>query len=179
MFLILDAMVRMIAPILAFTSDEVWQAMPHTSADDAENVVFNQMPKAYNDYALGTDELALWDKLIVVRSGINAALETARANKLVGKPLEAAVTLLCSDENAYNAYKPFEQLLAELCIVSYLHIEMGEGGTPCEGVENLSVKVERAQGEKCERCWIYSDSVGHDTEHPTLCARCAKVVRSL
>ncbi len=179
MFLILDAMVRMIAPILAFTSDEVWQAMPHTSADDAENVVFNQMPKVYNDYALGTDELAQWDKLIAVRSGINAALETARANKLVGKPLEAAVTLLCSDENAYHAYKPFEQLLTELCIVSHLHIEMGEGGVPCEGVENLSVKVERAQGAKCERCWIYSDSVGHDTEHPTLCARCAKVVRSL
>lgn len=179
MFLILDAMVRMIAPILAFTSDEVWQAMPHTSADDAENVVFNQMPKAYNDYALGADELAQWDKLIAVRSGINAALETARASKLVGKPLEAAVTLLCGDEAAYNTYKPFEQLLTELCIVSHLHIERGEGGVPCEGMENLSVKVERAQGEKCERCWIYSDTVGHDAGHPTLCTRCAKVVRSM
>ena len=179
MYLFLDAMVRMLAPILAFTSDEVWHAMPHTSKDDVENVVFNQMPTAYESYALSVEEMVRWERLVTLRSGVNAALETARANKLIGKPLEASVTLLCS-EAACAEFKPLEKLLAELCIVSHLHVVAGEGeGAPCEGIEGVSVKVERAHGEKCERCWTYSDTVGQDAEHPALCKRCADVVRAM
>ncbi len=176
MFLILDAMVRMLAPILAFTSDEVWQAMPHRTDDDARNVLLNQMPCAYGEYALNAEGLALWEQLVAVREPVNAALETARADKLIGKPLEAAVTLLCSEE-AYAKYKPYEAVLSELCIVSHFTVEKAEQGVESE--TGISVQVQRAHGEKCERCWTYSESVGQDAEHPTLCSRCAAVVRRM
>ena len=123
--------------------------------------------------------MARWARLVMLRDGVNAALETARANKLIGKPLEASVTLFC-DEAAYAAFQPLEKLLAELCIVSHLHVVPGTGeGVPCEGMEGVSIRVERTHGEKCDRCWIYSDTVGQDAEHPTLCKRCADVVRAM
>ena len=178
MYIILDAMIRMLAPILPFTSDEVWHAMPHKAEDDAENIVFNQMVPPYAAYALSDDEMAQWDRLIAVRSGVNAVLEGARAEKLIGKPLEAVVTLHCSDE-LYSELLPMQKLLTELCIVSGLELEKGQGGTACEGVEGLGISVRRASGEKCERCWIYSDTVGSDSEHPTLCKRCADVIRRM
>ncbi|MPN11141.1 hypothetical protein SDC9_158442 [bioreactor metagenome] len=72
--------------------------MPHRAADDAENILLNQMPKAYSEYALDADSFAVWQSYIALRDGVNLKLEAARAEKLIGKPLEAAVTLTCSHE---------------------------------------------------------------------------------
>lgn len=176
MYEILDALVRMIAPILCFTADEIWQAMPHRDGDDTVNVVLNAMPKVNPEWAFAEDASAKWDKLIALRDDVNKALEEARKNKVIGKPLEAWVTVYADDEMAALLETVPADELAALCIVSKLRVIRGNG----EGMqgENLPVQIaiERASGEKCERCWMYVDSIGQDSKHPTLCARCAAVV---
>lgn len=178
MFLILDAMVRMLAPILCFTSDEIWHAMPHRSNDDAENVMFNSMVDAYDEYAL--DENTMYDlgTLVALRDDVNLVLEEARNAKLIGKPLEAAVTLYC-DDKAYAALSDKLELLKTMFIVSDVVIKKGSEGKPCEHFKGADVTVEVAGGNKCERCWCFSAEVGKDAEHPTLCARCASVVKGI
>lgn len=176
MYEILDALVRMIAPILCFTADEIWQAMPHRDGDDAANIVLNAMPKANPAWAFAEEASSKWDKLIALRDDVNKALEEARKNKVIGKPLEAWVTVYADDETAALLETVPADELAALCIVSKLRVIRGNG----EGMqgENLPVQIaiERASGDKCERCWMYVDSIGQDSKHPTLCARCAAVV---
>ena len=176
MYEILDALVRMIAPILCFTADEIWQAMPHRDGDDAANIVLNTMPKVNPAWAFAEETSSKWDKLIALRDDVNKALEEARKNKVIGKPLEAWVTVYADDETAALLETVPADELAALCIVSKLRVIRGNG----EGMqgENLPVQIaiERASGDKCERCWMYVDSIGQDSKHPTLCARCAAVV---
>lgn len=176
MYEILDALVRMIAPILCFTADEIWQAMPHRDGDDTANIVLNAMPKVNLAWAFAEEASSKWDKLIALRDDVNKALEEARKNKVIGKPLEAWVTVYADDETAAQLETVPADELAALCIVSKLRVIRGNG----EGMqgENLPVQIaiERASGDKCERCWMYVDSIGQDSKHPTLCARCAAVV---
>ena len=176
MYEILDALVRMIAPILCFTADEIWQAMPHRDGDDAANIVLNAMPKVNPAWAFAEEASSKWDKLIALRDDVNKALEEARKNKVIGKPLEAWVTVYADDETAALLETVPADELAALCIVSKLRVIRGNG----EGMqgENLPVQIaiERASGDKCERCWMYVDSIGQDSKHPTLCTRCAAVV---
>lgn len=176
MYEILDALVRMIAPILCFTADEIWQAMPHRDGDDAANIVLNEMPKVNPAWAFAEDAVSKWNKLTALRDDVNKALEEARKNKVIGKPLEAWVTVYADDETADLLETVPADELAALCIVSKLRVIRGSG----EGMqgENLPVQIaiERASGDKCERCWMYVDSIGQDPKHPTLCARCAAVV---
>ena len=176
MYEILDALVRMIAPILCFTADEIWQAMPHRDGDDAANIVLNTMPKVNPAWAFAEETSSKWDKLIALRDDVNKALEEARKNKVIGKPPEAWVTVYADDETAALLETVPADELAALCIVSKLRVIRGNG----EGMqgENLPVQIaiERASGDKCERCWMYVDSIGQDSKHPTLCARCAAVV---
>ncbi|MDY2969331.1 MAG: isoleucine--tRNA ligase [Butyricicoccus pullicaecorum] len=176
MYEILDALVRMIAPILCFTADEIWQAMPHRDGDDAANIVLNAMPKVNPAWAFAEEASSKWDKLIALRDDVNKALEEARKNKVIGKPLEAWVIVYADDETAALLETVPVDELAALCIVSKLRVIRGNG----EGMqgENLPVQIaiERASGDKCERCWMYVDSIGQDSKHPTLCARCAAVV---
>ncbi len=178
MFIILDAMVRILAPILCFTADEIWQAMPHRSSDDATNVMFNQMVKPYTEYALDDAEMAELQTLIALRDDVNLVLEEARNAKLIGKPLEAAVTLFC-DEKAVEQLSDKAELLKMMFIVSDVAIVNGSDGKVCEHYNGVSVKVDVANGGKCERCWCFSAEVGQDEAHPTLCARCAAVVKQL
>ena len=173
---ILDALVRMIAPILCFTADEIWHAMPHQEGDDLRNVLFNDMPSY--DESLVFDEAAMikWEKIIAVRDDVNKALEQARGAKLIGKPLEAKVVITASD-----AGKEFldgcSQDLAKLCIVSAVSVQSGEGeGDEYEALGGIKIAVSRMEGEKCARCWIYDPTVGENAEHPCLCARCASVI---
>lgn len=173
---ILDALVRMIAPILCFTADEIWHAMPHQQGDDLDNVLFNDMPSY--DESLAFDEAAMikWEKIIAVRDDVNKALEQARGAKLIGKPLEAKVVITASD-----AGKEFldscGQDLAKLCIVSAVSVQSGEGeGDDYEALGGIKIAVSRMEGEKCARCWIYDPTVGENAEHPCLCARCASVI---
>ena len=173
-YLILDSLVRMLTPILAFTSDEIWQAMPHREGDDTAHVLLNQMNKPFTEYHLSAEEMDKWNELIALRDTVNQCLEEARGAKLIGKPLEAKVTMYMDDELCAK-YSDKTKLLETLFIVSKVEIVNGKGGKTY-GDERVGVEVARAEGEKCERCWIYSDTVGKDPKHPTLCERCAKVV---
>lgn len=119
LWMILDAMTKVFAPILAFTCDEIWLQMPHRAEDDARNVLFNQMSKPYAEYALSEDEMAKWETAFKVRSDVNGVLETARADKRIGKSLEAHVALTAVDAAAAEAVKAISGMnLAELFIVS-------------------------------------------------------------
>ncbi len=169
LWLILDTMTRIFAPILAFTCDEIWQAMPHCDGDDPRNVLLNEMNRPFTEYALDEDVMAVWEELVKVRDAVNGALEAARNEKKIGKSLEARVKLTVPQELANQKFMDADEL-ADLLIVSQVNVTTGDA---------VSVQVEPAQGAKCERCWKILPSVGKDGEHPGLCARCASVVRKL
>ena len=174
-YMILDTLTRLLAPILAFTADEIWSAMPHAKDDDTRNVLFNVANAEYTEYELDADEMAAWDKLVAVRDDINPFLEEARAAKLIGKPLEAKVVISCDDAE-YEFLADKGEDLEALLIVSEVEVNKGTDGGKCERYEGIFVKVEKAEGEKCERCWKYGHGTGSHGEHSTLCSRCAAVV---
>ena len=181
LYLILDSMTKMFAPILAFTCDEIWQAMPHRAEDDKRNVVFNTMNKPFTAYALSGEQLEKWDKLIALRNDVNVVLEAARNEKRIGKPLEAAVTLRAEDESSRELLEAVSDMdLDDLLIVSHCLIE-GEELTDAvrgQGQRNpgLRISVTEAPGKKCPRCWKHSLEADPETE---LCPRCAAVVAKL
>ena len=183
LYLILDTLTKMFAPILAFTCDEIWLAMPHREGDDTRNVVLNQMNRPFADYALDEAAMARWDRLIALRGDVNAVIETARAAKRIGKPLEAAVTLHAGSAEAAKAVEDFAGMdLAELFIVSKCLVapDKGEGETAAAGesaqIPGLNISVVEAPGVKCPRCWKHSTAADPETE---LCPRCASVVAKL
>ena len=156
LFLILDSMTKMFAPILAFTCDEIWLAMPHRAEDDARNVLLNVMNQPFDAYALSNDELAKWDQLIRVRTDVNGVLEAARAEKRIGKPLEAAVTLRADDDAAKAALDDVQSMnLPELLIVSQCLVggDVPEDAVTGTGTNfpGLHISVRNAPGTKCPR----------------------------
>ena len=166
-YTILDAMARMIAPILAYTSDEIWQFMPHDSSANAENVMFNDMPEL-TGAELDDSFIAMWDRIHETRDIVKKAIEPEIKAKKIRTSLEAKITLKCSGEQ-YDFLKDAEKELASSFIVSQVDIVN-------EAADGLEVTVSAAEGEKCERCWIYSKTVGEHPVHKTLCARCAAVL---
>ena len=169
LWLILDTMTKIFAPILAFTCDEIWQAMPHREGGDGRNVLLNEMNKPFTAYALNENAMARWERIIALRDMVNGELEKARNEKKIGKSLEAKVSLSLRKEDAFFAELNREEL-ADILIVSQVE---------SEAADLTCAVVEPAQGAKCERCWKILPSVGSDSEHPALCARCAGVVRKL
>ena len=182
LFLILDTLTKMFAPILAFTCDEIWLAMPHRAEDDARNVVLNEMNKPFTEYALDEAAMADWDALISVRDDVNGVLERARADKRIGKPLEAAVTLRAKGESKAVVDRVSRMNLQELLIVSECLIAEDDDVDPeavtAVGANNsgLTVSVKEAAGAKCPRCWMHSTAADPETG---LCPRCAAVVAKL
>ena len=180
LFLILDAMTRLYAPILPFTCDEIWQAMPHRAGDDARNVILNEMFKPDAAYALSDDAMAKWDTLIALRSDVNSVLEAARADKRIGKALEAHVVLNPTDDASRAAVEAVKALnLAELFIVSDVAVdeptrEDSVTGTG-ERFPGLHIEVRNADGIKCPRCWMHSTAANADG----LCPRCAAVLATI
>ena len=181
LFLILDTLTKMFAPILAFTCDEIWLSMPHRAEDDARNVVLNEMNKPFAEYALDDSEMARWDALISVRNDVNGVLEKARADKRIGKPLEASVTLRASGESKAVLDKVSDMNLKELLIVSECLIAeddaADEAAVTASGSYNpgLTVSVREAAGTKCPRCWMHSVDADAETG---LCPRCKAVLEA-
>lgn len=175
MYKVLDTLTRLISPILAFTSDEIWQAMPHDAGADKENVVYNEMAAPV---APPVDEAFMerWDKIHQIRDDVKKALEIARTNKVIGAALDAKIELFCQGE-LYEFVKSVEGELKDVCIVSQAEVHnAGEGEYKGEAVPGLSVTVSHAEGEKCARCWSYTHTVGTCEKHPDLCSRCAEVL---
>ena len=176
LFLILDAMAKLFAPILAFTCDEIWQAMPHRSTDDTRNVLLNQMPENFDTYALDDAAMEKWNVIMKLRQDVNGVLEKARADKRIGKALEAHVTLSTQDEALKASCTDVN--LAEICIVSSCTWDQPEDGAEVASGVNfpaLTIGVSEAKGEKCPRCWMHS----LNADANGLCPRCAAVVAKL
>ena len=167
MYLILNAMTRMIAPILAYTSDEIWKFMPHSAADEASHVIYNEMPEKV---AVDVDDsfMEFWNRIHELRDDVKKTLEPMIKEKTIKSSLEAKVTLSAGGETL-EFLKQAEPELADAFIVS--EVVIADNGA------ELDITAEKAEGEKCERCWAIRKSVGADAEHPTLCAHCCETLR--
>ena len=175
MYEIMLDLVVMIAPVLSFTMEEVWQFMKKP-ASMPESVFMMPWPECKEEYIDEALE-SKWDNFIEIRSEITRVLEGARRAKTIGHSLDAKVELHATGE-ALAILRSVEGDLATLLIVSQAKLVEGlAGGVEATGREDLKVTVQAAEGEKCERCWIYSDTVGKDAEHPTVCARCAAALK--
>jgi len=170
MYLTLQALTRLMAPVLSFTAEEIWGYIPRRG-DEPESVHLAEFPRvddAYMDEALAER----WDRLLRVRDEVLRALEESRQRKVIGNALEAKVEL-----TAGAGLLPFLQGYAAdlptIFIVSAVELTPAGAGDP-----ELTVTVRRAPGRKCERCWVYRESVGQSLTHPTLCDPCVAVLQS-
>ncbi len=176
LFLIVDAMAKLFAPILSFTCDEIWQAMPHREGDDTRNILLNQMPTDYSAYALNAEAMAKWNVIMGLRQDVNSILEKARADKRIGKALEAHVSLATDNAEVRAACEGMN--LAELFIVSSCAWESApEGAEVGVGMNyaDVTVGVSEARGTKCPRCWMHTE----EADENGLCKRCARVIATL
>ncbi len=176
LYKILDSLTLLLTPILAFTADEIWSFMPHDKSRNTQSPLFNEIPKAE---FIETDEVFMdkWARIHAVRVDVQKALELARNEKRIGKSLEAKV-ILGAEGELYDFLKAVEPELPEIFITSAVEVVDAAQGFAGE-VGGLTVSVENAEGEKCERCWKFSTTVGCDADRATLCEDCAKVIREL
>jgi len=174
-FDILGALLRVMAPILTFTTEEAWRHAPGARGESVHLERFPEVPLEWLDDRLKAE----WDRLLEVRREVSKALETARAQKLIGSGLEASVRIVGAPEDIPALLASKRDLLKTLFIVSRV-----EHGGPATGavvyesqeIPGLVIAVDRAPGRKCERCWMWSERVGEDAGHPALCERCVPVV---
>lgn len=177
---ILLTLTKMIAPILSFTAEEIWDTLPEALKDE-ESVLLTSWYEENDEY-LNSEVEAKWADIVKIRKEANKSLEKARQgeNRIIGNSLDAKV-MLCSKNVEMQKFLVENRDRLELAlIVSNVEIVNNCDETFVEGEElkELYIKVVHAEGEKCERCWKYSTEVGQDAEHPTLCPRCASVLKN-
>ena len=165
MYYILDALVKILTPMISFTAEEIWSAMNHTEKENVESPMLADYPVSNDEW--DNKEIAeKWEKIIKIKNIVAKDLELARAEKTIGNSLDAKVTIYAEGEE-YKFLKENEELIKLVLIVSGLEIQ--ENNRKQE--EKLGVKVEHATGEKCERCWMYNDHL-----EDGLCPRCKEVL---
>ncbi|MBU4560756.1 isoleucine--tRNA ligase [bacterium] len=163
---ILLVLVKIMAPILPYTTEEVWN---YLSSKEEESVHLSDWPKI-NERFVNKKLEERWERLISIREMVLTSLEKARKEKRIGNSLEAEVEIHSKKE--YEFLKEYEKNLPALFIVSGIRLVLAE-----EEGEEIVVKVGKASGEKCSRCWNYSTEVGKSKEHSTLCPRCIRVIK--
>jgi len=173
LYIILSALTRLIAPILTYTANEIWKLMPHKAGEDATHVLLNDMPTVE---AYGFDaDVEDYNKLFDLRDDIMKALELARAEKKIGKSLDAKITVYAKGDNKV-LLENFRDELTAICIVSHVAVvdaaDTPDGAFVGENAD-ISVLVETADGEKCDRCWMYTTDIVEDGEG-RICRRCMK-----
>lgn len=175
MYIILDALTRMIAPILAYTSEEIWSYLPHKKTDVEESILFNEMYKEI-DVKKDKEFIEKWNKILKVREFIQKALEEKRRDKQIGSSLEAKVLIYCEDE-MFNFLDSLKDILKTIFIVSKVEVLKGIDGEYKFEEYKIGVDIKKPDGEKCERCWSYCETVGKNQTHKTLCERCCEVLK--
>ena len=175
---VLVTLTKMVAPILSFTAEEIWETLPE-SLKDSESVLLTDW-YVNNDQYLNDELDTKWEEIVKLRKDVNKTLELARQgeNKIIGNSLDAKVILSSENAELANFLKDNKEILEEVLIVSQLVItnEKDDSFVKGEEQEALFVKVEHADGEKCERCWKYSTELGTNPEHPTVCPRCTSAL---
>jgi isoleucyl-tRNA synthetase len=175
LYRIADALARLLAPILVFTTDEIWENLPQ-GADESEaklaSVHLAEFPVA--EGASDAELSSSWNRLFEIRDVVLRALEDARNSKLIGSALEARVHLSANDET-FALLESYRDELRYIFIVSQVEVTQSASG----GADGVGVRVERAEGEKCERCWNYSTRVGESSRYPTACERCVEALAEI
>ncbi|MDA8428714.1 MAG: isoleucine--tRNA ligase [Geobacteraceae bacterium] len=170
---ILDTLLRLLAPVLSFTADEAWQHMPGSKEQSVHLAAFPLLHPEWKNDAL----VERWDRIMKVRADVSKALELARVAKTVGHPLDARVTIAAPSE-LLGFLREYESELPSIFIVS--KVELADGisgdGWESENIAGLKVQVTAAPGDKCERCWCYSEELGSEAAHPTICPKCTAAV---
>jgi len=176
MYIILDALTRLIAPVLSFTADEIWANLPGQREESVHLASFPKTEMAFADFRLEEK----YGNLLTVRSEVSKALELARNDKLIGHSLDASVQLELPAGKWRDLVEEYLKDLPALCIVS--QVELADNLNQAlagESIPELRIAIAKAAGKKCERCWNYSVSVGSSQEHPGICQRCAEVMADL
>jgi len=175
---ILSALLRLLAPILSFTTEEAWRHLPGARSESVHLERFPEAPREWLDDTLERE----WNRLLEVRREIAKALETARARGLIGSGLEAAVTVVAAPEDLPDLLRRKQALLPTVLIVSQVSLagDRAPGAVQYESqdIPGLVIGVDHARGTKCARCWTWSERVGEAADHPTLCERCVAVLRA-
>ncbi|MDZ7830696.1 MAG: isoleucine--tRNA ligase [Desulfobacterales bacterium] len=176
MHMLIDGLTKIMAPILPFTADEIWQFIPY-AGEKAHTVHMTDFPAPNPDFQ--DDELAArWEKILEVRGEVTKALEKARAEKTIGHSLDASVRLFAG-KDLYELLLPYAGDLRAIFIVSDVRLEPAENANnDGEGTDmtDLFIRVMPAPGDKCPRCWVHDTSVGADNEHPEICSRCRQAL---
>ncbi len=170
-----DGILRLMAPVLSFTAEEAWGYLPGDQKRRAESVHMADVPSS--EYASHEETLmSEWERIALIRGEVSQALETARRAKTIGNSQDAKV-MLSAFQSDYTLLTKRAEELPYLFVVSQVELlpepQSGEDVYISEQAPGLTISVAKADGEKCERCWNYSTSVGEAAEHPTVCARCA------
>ena len=160
MYEILQALVKIIAPMASFTAEEIWKYMPHKDGENTESVMLSYYPEVNEKYEDKELE-AKWDKILKIKEAVAKKLEEARAHSLNAK------VIISAEGEEYKFLNDNKELLKDVFIVSGLNL--------VEGTSEIKVQV--AEGEKCERCWKYDVTVGQDKENPTICHRCSEALK--
>lgn len=179
LYQIINDLVKLIAPVLSFTAEEIWQYLREIEKGE-ESVFLAPWPEVNENYRDRNLEKK-WDSILKIRKDVLKALEIKRGEGFIGNSLEAQVNIYTEDKEVYDYLISFREQLETIFIVSKTDIIRGEKGLSPEaytGVEFPAVKVliTKAPGKKCERCWCYSETVGGDQKYPTICEKCAKVM---
>jgi len=185
LYRIADALVRAVAPLMCFTAEEVWSHLPaHADGGRREPSVHLATFRSAQKLREGIPEnrakaLDKWPTLITVRDEVLKALETARNEKLIGSPLDAKVVLAAEGAMA-SLLQEYRSVLPTLFIVSQVELRADSiAGAVETQLPELKVRIEKAAGRKCERCWNYSERVGEDTHYPTVCERCSTALKEI
>lgn len=165
-------MIRLLAPIFTFTAEEVWGALPTWRGKD-ESVHLTQFPRLEEEY-FHAELGERWKSMIDVRAEIAKAIEQARKEKVIGHSLDARICIAAPDKMRSLIAEHIEDMRALLIVSQLQLVDEKEITNPykSEELKGLVIGVEKARGAKCERCWIYAESVGSDARHPTVCGRC-------
>lgn len=184
LFSIIKSLTQLIAPVLSFTAEEIWQTINQGTRQE-ESVFLSHWPLVQKEF-LQIDLEKKWERLLLIRKDVLKALEIQRKDGVIGNALQAQVDLYVSanDEPLYGYLEQFKDKLEMVFIVSkvVLHFnkdEMTEKNFYCsEEIPGLSIVVKIAPGQKCERCWNYSETVGQDSRYPNICQKCVSVLET-
>ncbi len=178
-YIILDAFVKMLSPVLSFTAEEIWQNLKHSKNNEFESVQLAPWPNPQDEYNNKEIE-EKWEKILAIREDVLKELEKKRAEGIIGNSLDARVYLYGEGE-LLEFLNENKKTLKEVFIVSQLSIEKEKDVDfiESEEVKGLLIGVDKAKGEKCARCWVISEDVGKDPNHPDLCPRCINVVENI
>ncbi|SNB47523.1 isoleucine--tRNA ligase [Geobacter sp. DSM 9736] len=174
MYLILETIVKVMAPVLSFTADEVWKYMPKRREESVHLSEFPPLRPEHRDDSL----VERWDRIMKVRGEVSKALEQARVQKVIGHSLDAAVSI-SAPADLLEFLQGYAKELKSIFIVSRVDLveTLGEAAYEAEGLPGLRIRVTAAPGAKCERCWGYDEEIGRDSEHATICPKCLAAVK--